>query len=60
MRSLLDEILAHHSGQDVAKIAKDTDRDFIMSALEAKEYGMVDEVITNRDLAAVPVPAGVS
>jgi ATP-dependent Clp protease protease subunit len=60
MRSLLDEILAHHTGQDVAKIAKDTDRDFIMSAIEAKEYGMVDEVITNRDLAAVPVPAGVS
>ena len=40
--------------------SKDTDRDFIMGANEAKEYGIVDEVITNRELAAVPVPAGVS
>ncbi len=60
MRETLDEILAHHSGQTVEKIATDTDRDFIMGANEAKEYGMVDEVITNRELAAVPVPAGVS
>ncbi len=60
MRETLDEILAHHTGQTVEKIATDTDRDFIMGANEAKEYGMVDEVITNRELAAVPVPAGVS
>jgi ATP-dependent Clp protease protease subunit len=60
MRETLDEILAHHTGQTVEKIAADTDRDFIMGANEAKEYGMVDEVITNRELAAVPVPAGVS
>ena len=51
MREALDEILAHHTGQDVEKVAKDTDRDFIMSATEAKEYGIVDEVITNRELA---------
>ncbi|MGZ6980166.1 MAG: ATP-dependent Clp protease proteolytic subunit, partial [Acidimicrobiia bacterium] len=56
----LDEILAFHTGQTVEKVAKDTDRDFIMGANEAKEYGIVDEVITNRELAAVPVPAGVS
>ena len=60
MRESLDEILAHHTGQDVAKVARDTDRDFILGAAEAKEYGIVDEVITNRELAAVGVPAGVS
>ena len=60
MRDTLDEILAHHTGQTVEKVSKDTDRDFIMGANEAKEYGIVDEVITNRELAAVPVPAGVS
>ena len=58
MRELLDEMLAYHTGQTVEKVAKDTDRDFIMSADEAKEYGIVDEVITNRELAAVPVAGG--
>ncbi|MFM8302885.1 MAG: ATP-dependent Clp protease proteolytic subunit [Actinomycetota bacterium] len=60
MREALDQILAHHTGQPVDKIAKDTDRDFIMGAEEAVAYGIVDEVITNRELAAVGVPAGVS
>jgi ATP-dependent Clp protease protease subunit len=60
MREALDSILAHHTGQDVEKVGRDTDRDFIMSATEAKEYGIVDEVITNRELASVGVPAGVS
>jgi len=60
MRELLDQILAHHTGQPVERVQKDTDRDFIMSALEAKEYGIIDEVITNRELAAIAVPAGVS
>jgi ATP-dependent Clp protease, protease subunit len=60
MRELLDNILAHHTGQEVEKVAHDTDRDFIMSALEAKDYGIVDEVISNRELASVAVPAGVS
>jgi ATP-dependent Clp protease protease subunit len=60
MRETLDEILAHHCGQPVEKVAADTDRDFIMGANEAKEYGIVDEVISNRELAAVGVPAGVS
>ncbi len=60
MRELLDSILAFHTGQDVAKIKGDTDRDFIMSAPEAKEYGMVDEILTNRELTAVGVAAGVS
>ena len=60
MRESLDEILAHHTGQEVEKVRSDTDRDFILGAAEAKEYGIVDEVITNRELAAVGVPAGVS
>ena len=60
MRQLLDEMLAHHTGQTIERVSKDTDRDFIMSATEAKEYGIVDEVISNRELASVGVPAGVS
>ncbi len=49
MRELLNEILASHSGQSLKKIQKDTDRDFFMTGLEAKEYGLVDEVIIERD-----------
>ena len=60
MRELLDSILAFHTGQDVARIKGDTDRDFIMSAPEAKDYGMVDEILTNRELTAVGIAAGVS
>jgi ATP-dependent Clp protease, protease subunit len=60
MRQLLDEILAHHTGQTVEKVGRDTDRDFIMSALEAKDYGIVDEVLTSRELASVATAAGVS
>ncbi|GMU77410.1 MAG: ATP-dependent Clp protease proteolytic subunit [Acidimicrobiia bacterium] len=60
MRELLDTILAHHTGQAVEKISSDTDRDFIMSAPEAKEYGIVDDILTNRELASVGVAAGVS
>lgn len=40
----LNEILSHHTGQDVAKVEKDSDRDNFMSAYEAKEYGLIDEV----------------
>ena len=58
MRVLLDQMLASHCGQTPEKIAKDTDRDFIMSGQEAKEYGLVDEVISSRDLVAVPTVAG--
>ena len=60
MRELLDQILAHHTGQPVEKVATDTDRDFIMSAIEAKEYGIIDEILTNRELASVGPAAGVS
>jgi len=54
MRDVLNEILARHTGQDVDKIAKDTDRDYIMSADEAQAYGIIDEVITARDAADTP------
>jgi ATP-dependent Clp protease protease subunit len=58
MRQLLDELLAFHTGQEVERVAKDTDRDFIMSGQEAKAYGIVDEVISSRELAAVPSAEG--
>jgi ATP-dependent Clp protease protease subunit len=45
MRDLISEILASHTGNPLEKIQKDTDRDYFMSAQEAKEYGLVDEVI---------------
>ncbi len=51
MRDLLNQILSHHTGQPVERIAKDTDRDFVLEAEDAKEYGIVDEVITARELA---------
>ena len=48
MRDRLNHILAEHTGQPVKKIAKDTDRDFFMSAEEGMEYGLVDKVIEKR------------
>ncbi len=47
-RKLLDEIMAQHTGQAIEKVAKDTDRDFIMTSEQAKEYGLIDEVISSR------------
>jgi len=48
-RQRLNEILANHTGQAVEKIARDTDRDYILQAPEAVEYGIVDQVIAKRD-----------
>ncbi|MDU5948417.1 MAG: ATP-dependent Clp protease proteolytic subunit, partial [Paenibacillus macerans] len=45
MRDKLNHILAERTGQPLERIEKDTDRDYFMSALEAKEYGLVDQVI---------------
>jgi ATP-dependent Clp protease, protease subunit len=45
----LEEIMALHTGQPVERIAADTDRDFVMTAAEAKEYGLIDEVISTRN-----------
>ena len=47
MKEKLNRILAKHTGQDVSKIEKDGDRDFFMSAEEAKAYGLVDEVVAS-------------
>jgi ATP-dependent Clp protease protease subunit len=44
----LYEILSMHSGVDIAKIEQDADRDYWMGALEAKEYGLIDEVLSKR------------
>jgi len=60
MRDLLNEMIAIDTGQDVDRIKRDTDRDFIMSASEAQAYGIIDDVITTRELAALPQAAGVS
>ena len=48
IKERLNKILAKHTSQSVAKIEKDSDRDFYMSAQEAKEYGIVDEIIEKR------------
>jgi ATP-dependent Clp protease, protease subunit len=48
MRERLNEILTAHTGQDIKRIQSDTDRDYIMSAEQGKEYGIIDEVIRKR------------
>jgi ATP-dependent Clp protease protease subunit len=60
MRDLMNEMLALDTGQTVEKVQHDTDRDFIMSADEARAYGIIDEVITTRELASLPQAAGVA
>ena len=50
MREILNEILAESSGQSVDRIARDVDRDYIMDPEQAVEYGLIDRVITSRDL----------
>jgi ATP-dependent Clp protease protease subunit len=49
-RKLLEQLIAKHTGQPLEKVAKDTDRDFILTAEEAIAYGVVDEVITSRKI----------
>lgn len=48
LRNLIDEIIAKHTGQPIEKVTKDTDRDFIMTAQEALEYGIIDQVVERR------------
>jgi ATP-dependent Clp protease, protease subunit len=55
MREILNKILADASNQTMERIARDVDRDYIMSADQAVEYGIVDRVISSRDLAPAPV-----
>ena len=56
MRQMLDELLARHTGQTVEKIHADTDRDFVMDAEEARQYGLIDEVISSRQAADMTGP----
>jgi ATP-dependent Clp protease protease subunit len=58
MRDMLNEMLADDTGQSIDRIAHDTDRDFIMSAAEARDYGIIDEVITSREVPDVATVLG--
>ena len=49
MKDTLNQILVFHTGQEIEKIRNDTDRDYFMTGEEAKAYGIIDHVITNRD-----------
>ena len=48
MRQMLNEIIVEHTGQELKRVEKDTERDFILSAEQAKEYGIIDEVIEKK------------
>lgn len=52
IKQTLNDILQHHTGQDLKRIEQDTDRNFYMSAEEALEYGIVDNVLREREKAA--------
>jgi ATP-dependent Clp protease, protease subunit len=54
IKSKLNDLLAKHTGQPLEKIQEDTDRDFYMSAVEAKDYGLIDTVIDRRPSATTP------
>lgn len=58
LREKINEILSRHTGQSLEKISKDTDRNFFMSAEEAKDYGLIDEVIERKGLAEKKVSKG--
>ena len=49
MKTVLNDILSNHTGRNYDQIARDTDRDHFMSGIEAKQYGLIDHVIKNRD-----------
>ena len=55
MREILNGMLADATGQPVDRVAKDVDRDYIMEPEAAVNYGMIDRVISSRDLAPVPI-----
>jgi ATP-dependent Clp protease protease subunit len=57
LRGRIEQILAHHTGQPIDRIVADTDRDYILGATDAIEYGMVDEVLEHRRLRAAPAAA---
>jgi ATP-dependent Clp protease protease subunit len=49
LKRRMEEIIAHHSGQPIEKVSKDMERDYFMTADEAKDYGIIDNVVTSRD-----------
>ena len=57
MKTVLNDILVSHTGQSLDKIQEDTERDRFLTAEEAKEYGLIDQVITSRDAAKNPAAA---
>ncbi len=59
-RQLMDRLLSEHTGQPLDKVSHDTDRDFILTAEQAKDYGLVDEVITSRVMPFVPASESVA
>lgn len=58
LREKLNELLARHTGQDLEKIKSDTDRDFFMTCEEARDYGLIDEVVTYRPAKMESVEKG--
>ena len=54
-KEVLNNIIVRHTGQTPEKINKDTERDFFMSGYDAKEYGIVDDVIVNADKEGVSI-----
>jgi len=48
LKTAINEILAKHTGQDLSKLARDTERDFYLTAVEAKDYGLIDKVMVQR------------
>ena len=54
LRTRMEQVLSHHTGQPVERIARDTERDYIMSAEEARAYGMIDVVLERHQPAAIP------
>jgi ATP-dependent Clp protease protease subunit len=55
MRETLNKILSDYTGQAIDRISRDVDRDYIMSPDQGVEYGMIDKVVTSRDLTPVPL-----
>ncbi len=60
MRETLNQMLANFTGQPLERVARDVDRDYIMSPEQGVDYGMIDKVITSRDLAPLPIQKQVS
>jgi ATP-dependent Clp protease protease subunit len=56
MREILNKILSDASGQPLERVARDVDRDYIMSSEQAVNYGIIDRVISSREMSPVPIP----